>query len=136
MPLMTLVMNLTIVGIVWFAGIRIDLGFTNVGNLMAFIQYAMHIMFSFVAISRIFVVIPRATASAAELMKFSILLLRSEIGESQKTEGKGGSVGSGRSPSVIQAERPTLNNISFIARPGRLRESSAMRVRENPPSPA
>lgn len=122
MPLMTLVMNLTIVGIVWFAGIRIDLGFTNVGNLMAFIQYAMHIMFSFVAISRIFVVIPRATASAARINE--ILDTAVEIRDpekAKKTEGKGGSVEFREVTfSYPGAERPTLSNISFIARPGKV----------------
>ena len=58
MPAMMLVMNLTIVGIIWFGGLRIDRGFMQVGDLMAFIQYGMHIMFSLVAISFMFVQLP------------------------------------------------------------------------------
>jgi len=69
MPMMQLVINLTIIGIVWFAAIRIDLGYTRVGDLIAFIQYAMHVMFSFVAISRMFVMIPRASASANRIAR-------------------------------------------------------------------
>ena len=122
MPLMALVMNLTIVGIVWFAGIRIDLGFTDVGNLMAFIQYAMHIMFSFVAISRIFAAIPRATASAARVNE--ILDTAVEIRDpenAKKTKGKGGSVEfRDVTFSYPGAEHSALSGISFMARPGKV----------------
>ena len=45
MPVMMLVMNLTVVGIIWFGGIRIDNGVMQIGDLMAFIQYVMQIMF-------------------------------------------------------------------------------------------
>lgn len=100
----------------------LDLGFTNVGNLMAFIQYAMHIMFSFVAISRIFVVIPRAAASAARINE--ILDTAAEIRDpenAKKTEGKGGSVEFREVTfSYPGAERPALSGISFMARPGKV----------------
>lgn len=46
MPVMMLLMNLAIVSIIWFGGIRIDNGGMQIGDLMAFIQYVMHIMFA------------------------------------------------------------------------------------------
>lgn len=64
MPLMMLLMNLTVVAIIWFGGIRIDGGNMQIGDLMAFIQYVMQIMFSLVMASMMFVMLPRAAVSA------------------------------------------------------------------------
>lgn len=64
MPVMMLVMNLTVVAIIWFGGIRIDNGGMEIGDLMAFIQYVMQIMFAIVMASMMFVMIPRAAVSA------------------------------------------------------------------------
>ena len=64
MPLMMLLMNLTVVGIIWFGGMRIDGGSMEIGDLMAFIQYVMQIMFALVMASMMFVILPRAAVSA------------------------------------------------------------------------
>lgn len=63
-PLMMLILNLTIVAIIWLGSIKIDNGAMQVGDLMAFIQYASQIMFSLIMVSMIFVMIPRASVSA------------------------------------------------------------------------
>lgn len=121
-PLITLIMNLTIIAIVWFGGIRIDLGYTNVGDLMALIQYAMQVMFSFVAIARIFLVIPRATASAARINE--VLLTNPKIldGPAERQHPVQKTLGHVEFKDVTfsypEAERPVLSNISFRARPG------------------
>jgi ATP-binding cassette subfamily B protein len=67
MPIMMLVMNLTVVGIIWFGGIRIDNGAMQIGDLMAFIQYIMQIMFALIMASMMFVMIPRASVSAKRI---------------------------------------------------------------------
>ena len=67
MPLMTLILNLTIVAILWQGSIRIDSGNMQVGDLMAFIQYATQIMFSLIMVSMIFIMIPRAAVSAIRI---------------------------------------------------------------------
>lgn len=67
MPTLMLMMNLTSTAIVWFGGIRIDHGRMQVGDMMAFLQYITYIMFSLVALSVAFVMIPRAEASAARI---------------------------------------------------------------------
>src|SRR5690606_9999306 len=54
MPVMMLVMNITVVLIIWFGGIRIDGGDMQIGDLMAFIQYVMQIMFALVMASMMF----------------------------------------------------------------------------------
>ena len=67
MPLMMIVLNLTSVAIIWFGGIRISNGHMEVGDMMAFIQYAMQIMFSFIMLSMMFVMVPRAAVSAERI---------------------------------------------------------------------
>src|SRR5699024_692546 len=61
---MMVVMNLTIVGVIWFGGIRIESGGMQIGDLMAYIQYVTMIMMALVMASILFVMIPRATVSA------------------------------------------------------------------------
>ena len=53
-----------IIGIIWVGSHRIDLGYMEVGGLMAFIQYAMHILMSMIMVSMIFIMLPRAAVSA------------------------------------------------------------------------
>jgi ATP-binding cassette subfamily B protein len=67
MPIMMLLMNLTTVAILWFGAVRINSGGMQVGSLIAFTQYAMQIMFSFLMVSMMFVMIPRAAASATRI---------------------------------------------------------------------
>jgi len=64
MPALILIINLATIAVVWFGGKRIDAGAMQVGDLMAFIQYIMRIMFSLMMLSMMFVFIPRASASA------------------------------------------------------------------------
>ncbi len=67
MPIMFLTLNLTTVGILWFGSKRIDMGEMQVGDLMAFIQYAMQILMALIMFSMAFVMIPRASASAERI---------------------------------------------------------------------
>ncbi|MGI6451408.1 MAG: ABC transporter ATP-binding protein [Desulfitobacteriia bacterium] len=83
MPSMILVMNLTTVSIIWFGGIRINQGEMEVGDLMAFIQYALLIMFSLVMLSMMFVMIPRAAVSAARINE--VLAMETETGAQAET---------------------------------------------------
>ena len=77
MPLMMLIMNFTTIAILWFGTKRIDVGSSNVGNMMAFLQYAMQILFSFLMASIMFIMIPRAQASAERINE--VLELESEV---------------------------------------------------------
>ncbi|MGI6406136.1 MAG: ABC transporter ATP-binding protein [Syntrophaceticus sp.] len=67
MPIMILLLNLTIIIVIWFGGIRIDNGYMQVGDLMAFIQYVSQIMFSLMMMSMLFVMVPRASVSAGRI---------------------------------------------------------------------
>ncbi|NLN07117.1 MAG: ABC transporter ATP-binding protein [Firmicutes bacterium] len=120
MPVMMLVMNFTIVAVIWFGGMRVDLGFMMVGDLMAFIQYGTHIMMSMFALSMLFVMVPRAAASAGRINE--ILEIKPQIVDPpvpQKTNGRRGFVEFRNVTfSYPGAERPAIYNVSFQAGPG------------------
>lgn len=67
MPLLMLIMNLTTIGVMAFGAPRIAEGSLQVGSLMAFIQYATHVLFSLMILSSLFVTLPRAQISAQRL---------------------------------------------------------------------
>jgi ATP-binding cassette subfamily B multidrug efflux pump len=120
MPLMILIMNITTIAIVWFGAMRIDSGAMQVGSLMAFIQYAMQIMFSLVMLSMMFVMIPRAEVSAVRINE--VLQTRPDIVDPEQAEIPCGLKGhlefKDVSFSYPGAEQPALANISFTAGPG------------------
>ncbi|HHW02039.1 MAG TPA: ABC transporter ATP-binding protein [Thermoanaerobacterales bacterium] len=119
-PLMMLFMNITSVSIIWFAGLRINLGKLELGDMMAFLQYAMQIMFSLIMVSIMFVMIPRAQASAVRINE--VLDIQPEINDpkqAKKSDGKKGLVEFRNVTfSYPGAEQPALSNISFTANPG------------------
>lgn len=121
MPAMLLTLNFTTIAIIWFGAIRIDSGAMQVGNLMAFIQYVMQIMFALIMFSMIFVMIPRASASAARVNE--ILETSQEIKDPQYCNiitGNGTVIFENVTFSYPKSETPAINNASFIARPGEL----------------
>ncbi|WP_010272888.1 ABC transporter ATP-binding protein [Paenibacillus senegalensis] len=122
MPVMMLVMNFSTIAIVWFGGIRIDDGQMQVGDLMAFIQYAMQIMFSLIMLSMIFVMIPRASASAGrvnEVLQMEPQIKSTENGK-QANEQKGLVEFDQVTFYYPGAEKPALSDISFRSRPGEI----------------
>lgn len=119
-PIMALLINLVTIAVVWFGGLRIDAGFMQVGDLMAFIQYIMRIMFSLVMLSMMFIFIPRASASAERINE--VLDMHPEINDPDNpiTASKKKGYVEFKNVSFIYpgAEQPALNNISFTAGPG------------------
>ncbi len=63
-PLMSLIMQGIMILIIWVGGHNIDEGIMQVGNMMAFLQYTMHIVMSFLFISMLSIILPRASVSA------------------------------------------------------------------------
>ncbi len=121
-PAVMLVLNLTIVTVIWYGSMRIDGGHLQVGDLMAYLQYIMLIMFSVMMFSMMFIVLPRALASAARISE--VLATEPEITD-PSTPRSIAAPGSGAefrdvSFSYPGAERPVLCNISFTARPGQV----------------
>ena len=62
-PIMTLVMNFSSVAIVWFGAHLINSGNLQIGNMMAFLEYAMQVIISFLLLSMVFIMVPRAAVS-------------------------------------------------------------------------
>lgn len=120
MPLMMFIMNVTTVAVIWFGSIRIDSGNMEVGSLIAFMQYGMQILFGFLMLSMVFIMIPRAQASAIRINE--VLEMESEILDPEKpvlNENEGGYVEfKNVSFSYPGAEQEAISNITFSAGPG------------------
>jgi ATP-binding cassette, subfamily B, multidrug efflux pump len=69
MPLMTFVFSGVTLMIVWYGSIQIDLGQLQVGDMMAFMQYSMQIIMSFMMITMMFILIPRASVSSKRILE-------------------------------------------------------------------
>lgn len=122
MPLLLLIMNLTTVAIIWFGAIRIDSGGMQVGSLIAFIQYAMQIMFSLLMVSMLFAMVPRAAASATRINE--VLDTVPQIVDPSEPRHPGDLCGVVAFEHVTfhypGAEQPALCDISFAVQPGEL----------------
>lgn len=122
MPLVMVILNMTTVAVVWFGGLRIESGHMQVGALMAFVQYVMLIMFSLLMLTMMFVILPRAVASAQRINE--VLEMTPEVQDPPDAK-----VAVGPEPGVVEfrnvtfqypgAERPALSDISFRAEPGK-----------------
>ena len=119
-PFLFGIMNLSTVAIVWFGGLRIDSGGMEIGNLSAFLQYVMQILFAVMMAALMFVMVPRAAAAAERIQQ--VLDSEAELcdpdvpievvdpaGEVEFDHVQFGYPG---------AEEPVLCDISFTARPG------------------
>ncbi|MBC1571047.1 ABC transporter ATP-binding protein [Listeria sp. FSL L7-1426] len=118
-PLMMLLMNLTSIAIVWIGSIFIGNGDMQVGDLMAFIQYAMQIMMSFMMLSAVFIMIPRAGASAERINE--VLDMEAEIlnPENPKTSTPPAKLSFENVTFRYEgAEKPVIEDISFEANAG------------------
>ncbi|MCR2823083.1 ABC transporter ATP-binding protein [Lederbergia panacisoli] len=119
-PVMMIVMNFTSVAIVWFGAIRIDNGLLQVGNLMAFLQYALLILISLIMLSMGFIMIPRAQASVKRINE--VLKMEAEIVDPENPKEIPTKKGYVEFQNVTfryeGAEKPVLENISFKAQPG------------------
>ncbi|MFB6367455.1 ABC transporter ATP-binding protein [Paenibacillus elgii] len=120
MPVMMLTMNFATIAIIWFGGFRIDSGDMQVGSLMAFLQYAMQIMFSLMMVSMMFVMIPRASVSAARIREVLDMAPTLNDPEQAKNGGtlKGHIEFQQVSFSYPGAEKPAISDITFKAGPG------------------
>ncbi|OEF97450.1 ABC transporter ATP-binding protein [Desulfuribacillus alkaliarsenatis] len=119
-PIMLITMNFTNIAIVWFGAIRIDQGAMQVGNLMAFLQYAMMILMSLIMMSYAFIMIPRAQASAERINE--VLNIQAKITDSSTARKLVSDVSKLEFRNVTfhyeGAEKPALDNISFQAKAG------------------
>jgi ATP-binding cassette, subfamily B, multidrug efflux pump len=120
MPIMMLCLNISSVAILWFGAIRINDGLMQIGALIAFLQYAMLILFALLMISMMFIMLPRAAASADRINE--VLAIEPEIKDSDNVkladEQRGHVEFQNVTFSYPGAEEPAISNISFRAVPG------------------
>ena len=121
MPTMMLVMNGITVPIVWVGGHSINDGAMQVGDMMAFIQYAMQIIMSFLMICMISVMLPRAAVSAErvdEVLKSETKIHDPKEPKTLPKNGKGEVAFEHVSFHYPGAEEDVLHDITFTAKPG------------------
>ncbi|MDX1379151.1 MAG: ABC transporter ATP-binding protein, partial [Anaerolineales bacterium] len=121
MPLMMLIMNLVMLGVIWFGAEQVANSNMQVGDMIAFMQYSMQIMFAFLMMSMLFIILPRASVSADRIGE----VLETEIHIHDPEEPK-------EFPEPFQgvvefrdvsfrypgADEDVLHDINFTARPG------------------
>lgn len=123
MPFIMFVFSTSSVAIIWFGSFRVDSGAIQVGDLMAFIQYASQVLFSFMMLTMIMVMVPRASASAERIQE--VLLLEPEITDPVTPVSPKISKGLIEFKDVTfyyhsdhEATEAAVSNISFTAKPG------------------
>ncbi len=121
MPIMMFIMNGVTILIIWNGGHGIDNGEMQVGDLMAFIQYTMQIIMSFLMLSMVSIMLPRSSVSAGRIMEVidTDLTIHDPEKPQKFIDSKKGYLEfdnvSFRYP---KAEDDVLSGISFIAKPG------------------
>lgn len=120
MPIMMLIMNLVTLLIMWVGGHAIAESTMQVGDMMAYIQYTMQIIMSFLMIAMIFIMVPRAMVSADRVQE--VLTTELSIKEPENPVTLDNESGELRFDDVSfrygNAEEDTLSHISFTAKPG------------------
>ena len=130
MPAMFFMMNLTSVLILWFGAVRIDAGAMHVGAMMASLQYAIQILFAVFMVTAVFVMLPRAAASAERINE--VLDVVPDIVDPMPDVTAASDVkvvsGFSRTKGSVEfqdvtfqypgAEEPALSEVSFTAMPG------------------
>jgi ATP-binding cassette subfamily B multidrug efflux pump len=124
MPTITLIMNGTTLLIIWVGAHKIAESGMQVGDMMAFMQYAIQIIFAFLTLSMLFVMMPRASVSAqriAEVLDTKLEITDPEnpkMLEDKDNETSGVVEFDNVSFRYSNAEEDVLKNISFKALPG------------------
>ncbi|MBO8424797.1 MAG: ABC transporter ATP-binding protein [Firmicutes bacterium] len=123
-PLIAVVMNCSMVGVVWRASKQIAFNDDiNVGDMMAVIQYMTQIMLALVMLATVFIMFPRATASALRINE--VLDTENKIKDPEKPDRNYTEVGTIRFNHVNfkfsdEAEQYILNDIDFVAEKGKV----------------
>ncbi len=124
MPVLLLVMNFSTLAIYWFGSKRIDSGDMPIGNLTAFLSYILLILFSIMMAAIMFVMLPRASASAERINE----VLETEPGICDDKDAIGETLGDSFTELAFRdvsfrypgAEEPVLSHISFTTKPGEI----------------
>ena len=122
-PVLTLIMNMSTVAVMWFGAARVADGAMGIGNLTAFLQYLLLIMFSVLTSVLMFILVPRAAVSSGRIVE--VLETQPSIHDPAQPVTMRDTANHGLvefrdvSFSYPGAEQPVLSGISFRAAPGR-----------------
>ncbi len=119
-PVMLLLLNFTSIAVVWVGAHKIDQDELQIGDMMAFMQYAMQVIFAFLMLSMLAMLVPRAAVSARRVV--DVLDTEPSVEDPSQpvaTPHRGGAI-EFRDVSFTypNADAPALSDISFTARPG------------------
>ncbi|MBI3751368.1 MAG: ABC transporter ATP-binding protein [Chloroflexi bacterium] len=123
-PVMTAILNLSTVAVMWFGAIRVDSGDMPIGNLTAFLQYLMQILFTVLMAVFMFVFVPRAAVSAGRIREVldTVPTIRDPEAPVPLAPHRPHSGGRVEFRNVEfrypGAEAPILQDVAFEARPG------------------
>ena len=120
-PIMTLVMNFSSVAIVWFGAHLISSGNLQIGNMMAFLEYAMQVIISFLLLSMVFIMVPRAAVSVkrvGEVLDTLPSIVDPQSPQQLPSSATGKIEFKDVTFSYLDADLPVLSNINFTAEPG------------------
>lgn len=120
-PVMILILNVTMIAVVWFGAHLIDAGGLQIGGMLAFMQYAMQSVFAFLMITMVFIMVPRASVSMQRVAE--VLNTVPTIVDPEKPVDvsalRGGRVEFDHVTfSYSGADEPVLHDITFTAVPG------------------
>jgi ATP-binding cassette subfamily B protein len=121
MPLMMLIMNVMLLGVIWFGANEVAASNMQVGDMMAFMQYAMQIVMAFLMLSMMFIMIPRASVSADRIHE--VLTTEPHIHDPKEAKKfpepfKGEIEFRDVSFRYPGGDIDAVQNISFVAKPG------------------
>lgn len=119
-PALLLVMNGTTIAVLWFGGHLVDSGQLSIGNMTAFLMYIIQILFSLMMAVAMFILVPRAEASAARIQEV-VTTTPSIEGPARPVEPRGvlGTVGfEDVSFGYPGGEKPVLRDLAFELKPG------------------
>ena len=120
-PIMTLVMNFSSVAIVWFGAHLISSGNLQIGNMMAFLEYAMQVIISFLLLSMVFIMVPRAAVSVkrvGEVLDTFPSIVDPQSPQQLPHDATGKIEFKDVTFTYPDADLPVLSNINFTAEPG------------------
>jgi len=121
MPLMMLIMNVMLLGVIWFGANEVAASNMQVGDMMAFMQYAMQIVMAFLMLSMMFIMIPRASVSADRIHEVLTTVPHIHDPKAAKKFAqpfKGEIEFRNVSFRYPGGDIDALENISFVAKPG------------------
>lgn len=121
MPIMMLIMNGLMISIIWIGSHEVDAAAMQVGDMMAFMQYAMLIVFAFLMLTMMFIILPRAVVSARRINEVLVTEPTITDPEEPKTfpeSFKGTIEFRNVSFKYPGAKKNVLQNITFTAQPG------------------